>query len=481
MKMLGLEILSTTDIERLYQETLALLEEDGVVFNHASALEILDKNGAHVDFKNEIVRFPSGLVKEAVKGTPREHTLHSRSENGRTIDFGAGKTYFSAGGYGKMVVDVRNGERRIGTSKDIERIVTIDDALPAYDVVGSPLFPTDVASHLVQIKAAQLLFTHSTKPFIAESQNLGEAEYVTKMAEALVGGSEALRGKPIIEFYACCTSPLIWHKNFLDVIIHAAKKGIPVSVASAPICGLTGPITLAGMVVLQYAEILSAVTLLHLINPSLPISLGIIPIMMNFGEGNCNVFSPERLLIEAASVNLARLLQLPHHSSVGLTDSKMPTMQAGYEIALGAILLTLAGSELIGPFGNLDDWMTTAPEIHVIDAEIVETIKRIINGFEVSPLTCARHLITEVRLGKSYLALEHTRKFFNVEHKQPTVGFKGSWELLEKEGRSTFMENASKKVNEILRTHQPKPTGDIGAMMQVAKEAERKLASQSAL
>lgn len=474
-----LEIVSDNDVERLYQETLNLLEGNGVVFSHEKALKILDRNGAQVDFKNAVVRFPQALVREAIKGIPRVHALYSRSEDRKRLDFGVGRTYFSAGGYGKMVVDLKTGERRIGTSKDIEQILVVDDALESYDTVGCPLFPTDVASTLVQIKAAELLFRNSTKPFTAEAQNLIEAEYVTKMAEALVDDPEILRKEPIIEFYACCTSPLIWHKDFLDVIVHAAERGIPVSVASAPICGVTSPITLAGMLVLQYAEILSAVTLLHLINSTLPISLGVIPIMLNFKEGNCNVFSPERLLIEAASVQFARLLQLPHHSSVGLTDSKMPTMQAGYEKALGAILLALAGSDLIGPFGNLDDWMTTAPEIHVIDAEIIETIKRIIGGFEVSPQTCARDVISRVGPGNSYLGLEHTRKFFNIEHIMSTVGFRGSWERLEKEGRNIFRESASKKVREILETHQPKPTGDIRAMMQVVHEAEKALSRLS--
>jgi len=470
-----LKIAPENGIEQLLQETLSLLEENGVVFSHVRALKLLDSNGARVDFKNQVVRFPQSLVKEAVKKVPKTHALYFRSEESKRLEFGVGRTYFCAGGYGKMVIDLQTGERRLARTEDIEKILAIDDALEAYEVVECPSYPTDVATNLVQIKAAELLFTHSTKPFTAEAQNLVEAEYITKMAEALAEDAETLRKRPIIEFYASCTSPMSWDKNYLDVIIYAAEKGIPVSVVSAPICGVTAPITLAGMLVQQFAEMLSAVTLLHFVNSTVPISLGVVPIMLNFREGNCNVFSPERMLIEAASVQFARLLQLPHYSSVGMTDSKMPTMQAGYEKALGAVLLALSGSEIIGPFGNLDDWMTTAAEIHVIDSEIVDAIKRTLRGIEISPQTCAREIVTAVGPRNSYLGIKHTRKFFESEHITPAVGFKGSWEMLAKEGKNIFLENASKKVEDILRTHRPKPTGDIHAMNEVVKEAEKTL------
>jgi len=475
MNRFEFDIISCNDVEQIYQETLRFLEESGVVFNHKSALSILERNGAEVDFKTEKVRFPSALVKEAVTNIPKKHSLHFRNEKSRILHFGVGNTHFSAGGYGKMVIDLKTGERRLGTSRDIEQILVVDDALDCYDTVGCSLFPTDVPNPLVQIKAAEMLLRYSTKPFTAEAQNLLETTYIVRMAEAVVEDPEILRKKPIIEFYACCTSPLIWHKNFLDVVIYAAERGIPVSVCSAPICGVTSPVTLAGMLVLQYSEILSAATLLHLINRTLPISLAIIPIMLNFKEGNCNVFSPERLLVEAASVQLARLLQMPHHSSVGMTDSKMPTMQAGYEKALGAILLTLAGSESVGPFGNLDDWMTTAPEIHVIDGEIVDSIKRMIKGMSVSSETLATDVIAQVGAGNSYIGLKHTRELFNVEHILPRVGFKGSWEALKREGKNAFMEDSEKQVKRILETHKPKPIGNIGAMELVVKDAEKVL------
>jgi len=475
MEGLEFNVIAEDKVEQLFQETLRLLEETGVVFNHEKALNILDQNGAYVDFKRENVKFPHTLVKEALKNVPKTHTLFTRDEKGKSLDISVGKTYFTAGGYGNKVIDLKTGERRQATSLDIQQILTVDNALDSYDMVGSPSYPTDVPSPLVQIKAAETLFKYSTKPFSAEAQNLVEAKYILKMAEAIAGDPETLRKKPIMGFYAGCTSPLIWHKNYLDVAVYAAEQGIPVTIYSAPICGVTGPITLAGMLTLQHAEILSAVVLLHLVNKTLPIDVGVIPIMMNFREGNCNVFSPERLLIEAASVQLARSLHLPHHSSVGMTDSKMPTMQAGYEKALGAILLTLAGSQTIGPFGNLDDWITTAAEIHVIDGEIVESIKRMIKGVDFSPETLAIDLIAKVGAGSSYIGLEHTRDFFKAEHLLPEVGFKGSWETLKKKGENIFMEDAERKVKHILETHMPKPIGDIQAMELVVKEAEKNL------
>ena len=57
------------------------------------------------------------------------------------------------------------------------------------------------------------------------------------MAEAIVGGKEELKYRPIVSFGVCPTSPLQLIGDCCDVLIEASKHHLPINVLSMAMSG----------------------------------------------------------------------------------------------------------------------------------------------------------------------------------------------------------------------------------------------------
>ena len=83
-------ILTKTQIEKVHQTSLRILEEIGLDFGYPPALEVLKKGGAKVD--GQRVFFPPQLVENQIKKAPSEFTL-----SGRFPPFRAALSFFNLG------------------------------------------------------------------------------------------------------------------------------------------------------------------------------------------------------------------------------------------------------------------------------------------------------------------------------------------------------------------------------------------------
>ncbi len=73
--------------------------------------------------------------------------------------------------------------------------------------------------------------------------------------------------KPIFIEVICTVSPFTHPREMLDVLIESAKRMIPLYVEADYQPGATSPVTLAGTLVEQNANILCGITLAQQINP----------------------------------------------------------------------------------------------------------------------------------------------------------------------------------------------------------------------
>src|SRR5674476_662899 len=94
-----------------------------------------------------------------------------------------------------------------------------------------------------------------------------EARSLIKMAEALAGGTEELKRRPMFTAIICTVSPLHQERFGMDLALVLAEAGIPVSFYPMPILGATGPVTIAGSAVVNNAEFVSGATLVQLAHP----------------------------------------------------------------------------------------------------------------------------------------------------------------------------------------------------------------------
>lgn len=110
------EILSDDQVEMIFEESLTLLQEDGVEFMGANARDVLRRGGASVDDDTGIVRIPREMVANALATAPSTVSLVGRNPD-RAVHLGGNSVVFGMVSGPPFVHDCINGRRR-GTFAD---------------------------------------------------------------------------------------------------------------------------------------------------------------------------------------------------------------------------------------------------------------------------------------------------------------------------------------------------------------------------
>ena len=299
---------------------------------------------------------------------------------------------------------------------------------------------------------------NTTKNVMAAAQSVQTARDVIEMARMIAGGEEALVRRPFISFVTSwMISPLHFATETTRVLLEVTKNKIPVALSSAPMAGSTSPVTLAGCLAQVHAEQLSGITLTQLASPGSPVLYGAIPSMADFKSMTYVGGGIEFGLMNAAISQMAQYLGVPNYNSAGLTESKIPDIQAGYEKAYSICLCVLAGSNYIHhAAGMLESMKAVAYEQYVIDNEIIGMALRLLKGIQIDEETLGFDAIREVGPSGNFLSSMHTVKFMRQEYFRQSLGDRQSREAWEKSGSLDTRESARRKAREILKSHPPK-------------------------
>jgi trimethylamine--corrinoid protein Co-methyltransferase len=280
---------------------------------------------------------------------------------------------------------------------------------------------------------------------------------VLEMAIIVAGGAEALRQRPIV---SCITSwmvsPLHLDSGVTDILLEWCRHGLPLALSSAPMAGSTSPVTLAGTLVQLNAEQLSGVVLSQLVRPGTPVLAGYIPGLADMRSGGYLGGAVEFGIMQAAAAQLAHFYGVPIYGSGGMTDSKLPDAQAGYEKMATFLLAALGGCHYIHhALGMIKDMSTASLEQMVIDDEIVGLAMRALRGVEVNDEALAVEAIDRVGPGGHYLMDAHTLQFMRSEFFYPALAERSNRAAWEAAGKQDIRARAAARVAELLAAHQP--------------------------
>jgi trimethylamine--corrinoid protein Co-methyltransferase len=154
---------------------------------------------------------------------------------------------------------------------------------------------------------------------------------------------------------------------------------------------------------------------------------------------------------------MAQSIQVPNYNSAGLTESKLPDIQAGYEKAYSICLCVLAGSNYIHhAAGMLESMRAVAYEQFVIDNEIIGMALRLVRGIQVDEETLGFEAMREVGPSGNYLFSMHTVSWMRQEYFRQTLAERQTRDAWENSGALDGRERARRKAKEILQTHSPK-------------------------
>jgi len=254
-------------------------------------------------------------------------------------------------------------------------------------------------------------------------------------------------------------SPLSFAADVTTLLLEICRQRIPVVLSSAPMAGATAPVTLAGMLAQLNAEQLAGLTLTQLTQPGCPVVIGPIPATSDLRTGKYLGGSIELGMTNAAISQMAHFYRLPIYNSAGMTDAKLPDIQAGIEKTQSIIQVALSGANFIHhAAGILEDMSTIAYEQFVIDNEILGMAMRAVRGIEVNEDTLALEVIDRVGPGNHYLADDHTFQHMRTEHYFPSgILDRQDREGWEEDGRQHASQRAQTITRDLLARYRPQP------------------------
>ncbi len=454
------EILTKNQVQKVHETSLRILEQIGLDFGHPPALELLKKGGAKVD--GQRVFFPSRMVEAQIKKVPASFTLHARNPK-NNLDVG-GSNMVLAPGYGAaFVTDLENGRRK-ATLKDYENFVKLTGASPHQDVQsGTVVEPTDVP---YETRHAHMVYTamkYSDKCFMGSTMGARAARECIEMAALLFGGRDQIESAPGILGILGPLTPLKYDARMLGALMEYAAAGQAQMITSLAIAGATGPVTLAGNLALQNAEVLAGIVLAQLVRAGTPVIFGGVSSNAEMRNGTLSIGSPEMALNTAATAQMGRYYRMPVRSGGAVCDAKLPDSQASYESMMSLLMARVCGINFVmHSAGILESYNCMSYEKFIIDDEMCGMVKRIKRGYEINPDTLAFDIIREVGPGGHFLDKDHTFDHFRTEFYQPRLSNRDDFVSWQAKGSPQSMETANKKYKEILETYEaPELPADV--------------------
>jgi trimethylamine--corrinoid protein Co-methyltransferase len=174
---------------------------------------------------------------------------------------------------------------------------------------------------------------------------------------------------------------------------------------------------MAGTLAQIHAEQLAGISICQLTNPGAPLLYGGIPGMANLRTMGYRGGGIECGMMNAAIHQLADYIKVPNYNSSGLTDSKLPDAQAGWEKAMTTLLAAMGGSNYIHhAAGMLESMLGVSYEQFVIDDEIIGMSCKVLKGIDVDPEHLALEVIDSVGPGGNFMMSPHTLEHMRQEY-----------------------------------------------------------------
>jgi trimethylamine--corrinoid protein Co-methyltransferase len=423
-----IEILSLSDIQAIHATSMKLLSEIGILFPEENALEVFRNNGFKVD--GQKVFFNEDQVMAAIKNIPRQFTIHARHPE-RDVIVGDGNPVFVPGYGSPFLVDLKEGKRS-STFDDYCNLVKLAHSLPNQDLSGHMMVePQDIPSNLAHLKMLHANMRLSDKPFIGSSEGRIGAQHTMEMINILFDGKP---DRYVTVGLINPLSPLGYGTDMIEAVLAYAHARQPMVFATLIMAGATGPITLAGVLALQNAELLAGIVLAQLISPGLPCLYGSTSTNTDLHTGGLSIGSPELSMCIIAHAQLARFYDLPSRGGGALTDANIMDAQAGYESMFSLLTTVNSGIDFVmHASGIASSYLAFSYEKFVMDDEICGMLRHYKKGIQVDADTLAYDVIANVGPGGHFLGEDHTLARCRTEFWQPG--------LFDRKGLDAWMES----------------------------------------
>ncbi|MFQ6024109.1 MAG: trimethylamine methyltransferase family protein [Acidiferrobacterales bacterium] len=447
-----LNILSEEQVEQIHEASLAILVRTGVVFSSEKALTHFRRVGARIE--EDRVYIDRDLIMDCVNTAPAEYTLRARNL-ANDVTIGGDTCAVMPGGGPPFVYDL-DGKRRTGTLADLENFARLSEMAPQVQVVARKAVEAqDVPVEVRHLDCWRAALTLTDKPVQSGFvHGLAEAEDVLKMLQIVFGGEDAISGTPVAHCSVNVNSPLHYDTPMLESLMAFARYGQAVLISPFVMAGVTGPTTLAGALAQQNAEVLAGLVLAQLVRPGAPVLYGTASSNLDMRSGAPAIGSPESAISIAVCAQLARRYGLPCRGGGALTDSPVPDAQSNYERMFTLLTSVLSGvNYLMHGVGILESYLTLSYEQFVIDLDLIDMVRQLVQPVDISPETLALDTINDIGPRGFYLDAAHTMRHYRDAFFIPQISVRKSYEQWQAEGAVDAVARANLRCRDMLASY----------------------------
>lgn len=452
MARANLAILNREEIERIHATSIRVLEEIGVATHSASVNRLLQDHGCSLSKDGKRVLVPEGVVKSAISGAPKSSVLLAGRDKENDIRIPTTERAFMAnGGEGVYVKNLVTGKSHTSTLADVKDFAVLAERLPQVDFAWIMVGARDQPPHIKELAELKAGFECTGKHIMAGALTAKQAIDMIEMASVVSGGRDELEKRPIISAVQCPIPPLSFDKGLVEAQVELARAMVPVVAMSAPIAGLSSPVTLSGTVAQVTAENLASLVIMQAARKGSPFVYSSDSSPADMRTGSIDYGGLESPLMHAACGQMGRHFGLPTMVSGASVEEASLCLGSAQEGITFLLAEALTPSDLGSGFGGIDNALGASLEQFVVDAWIWDLAREYARTFDADDAAIAFETIRDVSGGGSYLTQQHTIRRFKKEIVSAGRPEMGPGERDKIGSRGSLIKSARKEAERILR------------------------------
>ena len=445
--------LTEDGVARIHEAALEALEVIGLSQAPASGVALLTGAGA-IQGEDGRIRFPRALVEDMLTVAARDITLFARDPR-HDLHLSGSKVHFGTAGAAVHIVDPVTLDYRESTAQDLYDAARLVDNLDNIHFYQRTMVCRDVKDNREMDLNTLYGSLAGTKKHVGTS--FSDPSHVADCFELIhmvAGGEEAWLERPFVSNSNCfVVPPMKFAEESCITMEDCVRRGMPMLLLSAGQAGATAPAPIALTIVQAVAECLAGVVYVNAIRKGAPAIFGTWPFVSDLRTGAMSGGSAEQALLTAGCAQMHRFYDLPGGAASGISDSKLPDMQAGWEQGITNALAGLAGLnmcyEAVGMHASL---LGFCLESLILGDDLLGQAMRLVRGIDVTEDSVAIDAMKEVCLGGPghYLGSDQTLRLMQTEYIYPNVANRMSPKEWNEAGKPLLLDMAIARKNEIL-------------------------------
>ena len=445
--------LTEAGIAKIHESALEALEVIGLSQAPKSGVEIMTAAGA-IQGDDGRLRFPRALVEDMLAVAARDITLYARDPK-HDLHLTGTNVHYGTAGAAVHIVDPITLEYRDSTAQDLYDAARLVQNLDNIHFYQRTMVCRDVIDNVDMDLNTLYACLAGTKKHVGTS--FFDPDAVAPAFDILhmvAGGEDKWLERPFVSNSNCfVVPPMKFAEESCITMEDCIRRGMPMLLLSAGQAGATAPAPIALAIVQAMAECLAGVVYVNAIQPGAPAIFGTWPFVSDLRTGAMSGGSAEQALLTAGCAQMHRFYNLPGGAASGISDSKLPDMQAGWEQGITNALAGLSGLnmcyEAVGMHASL---LGFCLESLVLGDDLLGQAMRLVRGIDVTPDSTSIEAMKQVCLGGPghYLGSDQTLGLMQTEYIYPKVGNRMSPKEWNEAGKPLLLDRAIARKNDIL-------------------------------